>query len=445
MTKAVLEDNHTTMFRLKEFLSVNTIKIEDVDNEVSVRMCRRLLSIFGNVTDPRQKLKITYQLRDLLLMEFLACIGGADSAEDVEDFWGWHPKLYKRIFKYESVPSHDTFDRIMGIIPSSDVNKMLTDTLLESDRSLRKALRVPEPVRKHLSVDGKRIRGTGRTSTMNGPVKDLQILNVYDNMTYTCLFSGRIEDKTNEIPHAQGILSQMELKNTLVTFDALHTQKETINIIVRKHGDYIGGLKGNQPSLNEYAANIFNTEKLAKLEVSKDDYACSREIAHGQLEIRQFYQERLTPKQCKSDFAGWAKVQSLVCYVKTCTNNNTGKTTKETRYYISSMKDIAEIATGIREHWGVENRLHNGLDTLMMEDQMRLANKNAAVNRSIINKMCLALYRKIQEVKNLKGIRSKRRIRKCIGWAYEEGMKQALILLDPLVLRRCLVIEPKTK
>lgn len=181
---------------------------------------------------------------------------------------------------------------------------MLTDTLLESDRSLRKVLRVPDSVRKHLSVDGKRIRGTGRTNTMNGPVKDLQILNVYDNTTYTCLFSGRIEDKTNEIPHAQSILSQMELKNILVTFDALITQKETINIIAKKHGVYIGGLKDNQPSLNEYAVNIFDTEKLAKLELGKDGYTCGREIAHGQLEIRHFYQERLTPKQCKTAFAG---------------------------------------------------------------------------------------------------------------------------------------------
>ena len=79
----------------------------------------------------------------------------------------------------------------------------------------------------------------------------------------------------------------------------------------------------------------------------------------------------------------------------------------------------------------------------MMEDQMRMANKNAALNRSIIKKMCLALYRKVQEVQNLKGKKSKRRIRKCMGWAYEEEMKQALILLDPIALRRCLTIEPK--
>lgn len=59
-------------------------------------------------------------------------------------------------------------------------------------------------------------------------------------------------------------------------------------------------------------------------------------------------------------------------------------------------------------------------------------------NGSIIKKMCLSLYRKIQEIKGLKGKKSKRRIRKCMGWTYEEEMKQALILFDPTTLRKCL-------
>lgn len=442
--KITLEDNNTTMFRLKEFLSTNTITIQDIDNEISLRMCRRLLSIFSVVKDCRQQKKISYKLKDLILMEYLAAIGGADSGEDVEDFWERHFKFYKRVFKYERVPSHDTFDRVMGLIPSFEINKTIVDVLLQADKALRTALKLPKPDYRHLSVDGKRLRGTGRENTMNGPIKDLQILNVYDNTTDTCLVSERIEDKTNEIPHAQAILSQMELKQTLITFDALHTQKETIDIIAKKHGDYIGGLKGNQHSLNEYAISLFDRKKLTEIEDS-DDYVYHKEITHGQLEVRQFYMIHLTPKQCKKELAGWTKAQSMVCYVKTCTNNNTGKTSKETRYYLSSLKDIEEASIGIREHWGVENRLHNGLDTVMMEDQMRMANKNAALNRSIIKKMCLALYRKVQEVQNLKGKKSKRRIRKCMGWAYEEEMKQALILLDPIALRRCLTIEPKKK
>ena len=443
--KITLEDSNTTMFRLKEFLSTNTIKIKDIETEISVRICRRLINIFSVVKDSRQQKKIDYRLKDLILMEFLAAIGGADSGEDVENFWKGHLKFYKKVFNYELVPSYDTFDRVMGLIPSSEMNKTLVDILLEADKALRKALKIPKPTYRHLSVDGKQLRGTGRENTMNGPIKDLQILNVYDNTSDTCLVSEKIEDKTNEIPHAQTILSQMELKDTLVTFDALHTQKETVSVIAKKRGDYIGGLKGNQHSLNKYAVNIFNEEKLAKIESSTDDYAYNKTIAHGQLEERQFFMIRLTQKQRKTDFAEWAKIQSLVCYVKTCTNNNTGKISKETRYYISSLNNVAEIATGIREHWGVENRLHNGLDTVMMEDQMRIANKNAALNRSIINKICLALYRKLQEVQNLKGKKSKRSIRKCIGWAYEDEMKRTLTLLDPIALRRCLIIESKKK
>lgn len=64
-------------------------------------------------------------------------------------------------------------------------------------------------------------------------------------------------------------------------------------------------------------------------------------------------QSRIDPKQ------KWEKLNSvgMVEYVRTIN----GKTTVETRYYISSLPNDAKLlGQSVRNHWGVENSLHWG-------------------------------------------------------------------------------------
>jgi len=83
-------------------------------------------------------------------------------------------------------------------------------------------------------VDGKEERGTGRKYNSDAKQPNQQLPHVYDASDGICLFSQPIEEKTNEIPTAQDILRKLQLKNTIVSFDALHTQKKTIEIIAWK-------------------------------------------------------------------------------------------------------------------------------------------------------------------------------------------------------------------
>ena len=60
---------------------------------------------------------------------------------------------------------------------------------------------------KHLCIDGKEERGTGRKyqSSRKSEVKNLHTLHVFDSSSQICLVSQEIDDKTNEIPVAQEI------------------------------------------------------------------------------------------------------------------------------------------------------------------------------------------------------------------------------------------------
>ncbi|MGE4526476.1 MAG: hypothetical protein AB7D24_11390, partial [Sphaerochaeta sp.] len=61
----------------------------------------------------------------------------------------------------------------------------------------------------------------------------------------------------------------------------------------------------------------------------------------------------LTRSEKKGVFADWKKAHALVCVSKHMVHNVTGKTTDEVRYYLTSLKDIADAAHCIRAHWNI--------------------------------------------------------------------------------------------
>jgi predicted transposase YbfD/YdcC len=433
----------TLRMQIEDFQSSSTITIRDLGNETRIRILKKILKLFGDVPDCRVQGRITYRLNEIILMLFLATLAGSESCLGAQDFWGANDRLYRRLFGKETIPSHDTFRRILGLIKSDELNSLLVNILLNSDSAIRKALKLPAPQKKIVSVDGKQLRGTGRKADTVEEVKDLQILNVYEQDSQTCLFSEAIESKTNEIPHAQQILSRMNLKDTVVTFDAMHMQTRTIGIIAEAGGDYVGGLKGNQGKASEFARALFIEENLEKLKGIDGCYHMTSEISHNQLEQRSFYLYPLTASEKKGLFSDWRKVHALLCMAKTMRHNITGKETDEVRYYLTSLKDIGDAAHCIRAHWNIENGLHWNLDTVFREDYLALSDRTAALNQSILNKACLSLYKKMSDLIGGTQKISKKRLRKIFGWNFNDAMSQALTLMDPPTFAKSVEIIPR--
>ncbi len=433
----------TLRMQIEDFQSSSTITIRDLGNETRIRILKKILKLFGDVPDCRVQARITYRLNEIILMLFLATLAGSESCLGAQDFWGANDRLYRRLFGKETIPSHDTFRRILGLIKSDELNSLLVNILLNSDSAIRKALKLPAPQKKIVSVDGKQLRGTGRKADTVEEVKDLQILNVYEQDSQTCLFSEAIESKTNEIPHAQQILSRMNLKDTVVTFDAMHMQTRTIGIIAEAGGDYVGGLKGNQGKASEFARALFIQENLEKLKGIDGCYHMTSEISHNQLEQRSFYLYPLTASEKKGLFSDWRKVHALLCMAKTMRHNITGKETDEVRYYLTSLKDIGDAAHCIRAHWNIENGLHWNLDTVFREDYLALSDRTAALNQSILNKACLSLYKKMSDLIGGTQKISKKRLRKIFGWNFNDAMSQALTLMDPPTFAKSVEIIPR--
>ena len=219
----------------------------------------------------------------------------------------------------------------------------------------------------------------------------------------------------------------------MVSFDALHTQKETIKIIVEKKGDYVGALKGNQGILSTEAEACFTTEIKAKIKSERKDYYKSSEKAHSQLEIRRFYMVK--SKHRFNGIEEWRNLRHFICYEKYIYNIITGVEKTEIRYYITSLRDVELCAESIRGHWSVENKLHWHLDYSFDEDDNTTMDKNAFNNFSIINKMVLSLLKLAQPLMKSRSIRG---IKKGFSWGIEESLSLILNTFDENTLKNTL-------
>jgi predicted transposase YbfD/YdcC len=102
-----------------------------------------------------------------------------------------------------------------------------------------------------------------------------------------------------------------------------------------------------------------------------------------------------------------ASLQALVRIESERYHKASGNTERETRYYISSLKPDARRLNGaIRQHWGIENKLHWVLDVGFGEDLDRKRAGHAAQNFSLLNRIALNLLK--QETTFKRGIKGKR-------------------------------------
>jgi predicted transposase YbfD/YdcC len=395
--------------------------------KVPQAVLKRIVACMGEVSDTRSEGMIVYPLPYILLLAFLAVLSGADNWEDMQGFaQAYKVKLNGILPKYKKigVPSHDTFWRVIGSIDPEILQCATASFLMRELSQLKKALGVSDKGMRHLSIDGKEHNGTGRKYGTSEKVKNLQTLHCYDVTNAICLASVPINEKTNEIPTAQVLLGRMQLKNCVVTFDAMNTQRDTVSVIRQQNGHYVGGLKGNQQVFHKEVKLFFCEDKLLRIQNKGVNFRTYTEKSHNRIETRSYY--LTTDIKWFADLEKWAGLNSFICYIIETQDLVSGKKTRELRCYISSLKDVELCADAIRSHWEVENGLHWHLDVTFSEDDNTTMDKNAFNNLSILNKMALSLLKLIQPSYKV-GLKQ---IRKSSGWDLIGQLTKLLCLLD---------------
>ena len=422
---------------------IKDIRFDARTERIPRAVLKRIVSCMEAVCDSRAPGMIDFPLPYILLLAFLAVLSGAEHWTEMHSFTKTYKVKLNGIlpqYKTMDVPSHDTFRRVFGLFKPEDLQAATALFLIREINQLKKALGIKDEGLQHYSLDGKEQNGTGRHYGTSQKVANLQTLHVYDVTNAICLHSVPIDAKTNEIPVAQALLATMHLKNCIVTFDAMNTQKDTVNAIIGGGGHYVGGLKGNQQLFHREVELFFSEEERSRIRQKKVNFRTCTEKVHNRIETRSYF--LTTDIHWFADLPKWAGLKAFICYEMDTEDLVRGKRTKELRYYIASLADIELCADAIRAHWGIENSLHWHLDATFSEDDNTTMDKNAFNNLSILNKMALSLLKLIQPAYKV-GLKS---IRKMFGWDLVCQLTTLLSLLDEEQVAQALQYsQPKKK
>lgn len=340
-----------------------------------------LIQAFSKVIDGRSRFGKRHPLALVLIILFGGITAGNTTIKDCR-LQAFHNRQWlKRYFSLlHGIPDERTLSRaIQGVDIDSLIRAFLywRNTLYGVDSSLV------------ASFDGKTLNG------VHGKERVKHILSLFSHTTHQILGQIGVTQKENEIPAFKRLLHEQKpfVYGMLLVGDALHTQKETVKLILNSHADYMLYAKGNQDTLKTNLKIFFDNlpfKTVTEETVCRDgqrgrDVTATITISHDNPMCEYLSFEH-----------GWEKVLTVGKIHRAGTRTDrSGQqiSVDETVYLISSKKLSAkQAASHTRNHWSIENNLHWQKDYLFLEDRCTLRSGNAPQVMTFLRSMCLSLF-----------------------------------------------------
>lgn len=360
------------------------------------RIIQELQEQIEKLPDCRDESYIKHKLSDIVMLTLFAVLSNANEWSEIEAFGIKKEKWLRQYLTLENgIPSDDTIRIVISNIDSRYFYELVIGLFMDIVSKISRLANAnndnsyPDVI----SIDGKTSCGSKRNETDVLGAKALHTLNAYSNNYGICIGQVFIDEKTNEIPATKDLLKIIDIKDTIVTWDALNTQKSTVEAVIKNKGDYVGALKGNHGNLFNDVKDYFDDEELKILKQNNEHYYVAREKQHSAIVTREYFlTTNIQWLSCKKE---WKGLKAIGFERKTLEKSN-GAVVNENRYFICSIDDIKIFSKAVRQHWGVENCLHWHLDFTFKDDKNTTMNKNGAKNLQIIKKIVLSILRIVQ-------------------------------------------------
>ena len=376
-------------------------------------------SVFDQLEDPRVVERITHPLTEILFVIISGSVCCAESWRDFVSFAEEKIDFLREHFPYENgIPSKNTLSSVMASIDPNHFKNCFIAWV--------------KSLQKHISgviaIDGKTLCNSFDKADENA--RAIHMVSAFASQTRLVLAQQKVDKKSNEITSIPKLLDLLDLKNNIVTLDAMGCQKSIAKKIIETGGDYIFSLKGNQGTLNtdirlflEAEINKENSRKINDVNEKSD-------AGHGRIETRTCY---------VSDDIDWLSQIELWPGLKTIAMIEVrqikgDKESIERRFFITSLEaDAEKISSAVRAHWSIENSLHWTLDVVFNEDGSRVRKDNAPENMAIIRHIVLNMLNGAK--KNFKGS-SIKGLRKKAGWGNSTNFDSKLLMGQPCTFTR---------
>ena len=186
-----------------------------------------LQKVFESLSDPLTEQRRNQPLGRTLTMVFLALVSGENSERGIAAWIEEQCWRLKQVFGFrrDDVPCYSTIQRALQAVAVQELEAKRVGWTTQLDEA------VASSDWEGIAIDGKTLRGTGKV-----PHEALNVLNAFSHHLGVVLGQRLVGSKTNEIPEIIPLLEELTLTGKLVTVDALHTQSDTAQTIVKKGG-----------------------------------------------------------------------------------------------------------------------------------------------------------------------------------------------------------------
>ncbi len=327
----------------------------------------RFYECFGDIEDPRAE-NAQHDLLEILFIALLASLCGATSCADMAEFGVSKERLLRSVLSLpHGIPSHDTFSRVFRLLDPAGFEAAFRRFMTAFARGA--GIKKPKDV---VALDGKLLR---RSYERGRSAMPCVMVTAWGAATRMSLASTVATDG-NETEAALRLVELLQLKGCVVTGDALHCNRAMAEAITARGGDYVLALKSNQRPMRRAAEALLAAAKPTTKSVSR------AERAHGRNETRTAIVVPAPEMALDHGFPG------IVAVARVESRRDTEAPVS--RLFALSKRFAADrLLDIVRDHWGIENRLHWTLDVTFDEDLARNRKDNGPANLAVLRRLAL--------------------------------------------------------
>jgi predicted transposase YbfD/YdcC len=344
-----------------------------------------IIGYFEDLEDPRDTVNRKHPLVSVVIIAMMAVLGGAGGPTAIARWAALKADFLTGVLPLpHGIPGKDVFRRVLGLLQPAAFQACFVSWLQALRARAAEATAVDQPV---FAVDGKTAR---RSHDRGKGLGALHCVSVWASDFGLSLGQVACDEKSNEITAIPELLRLVDIKGTIITIDAMGTQKAIAEQIIDSGADYVLALKGNQETLHDAVIDYVN----GHLDNDFADVAARRheetDRGHGREEHRCYIQ--MPVPQGLRGAGQWKGLRSIGMATLVCQRD--GQETGETRFYISSLPvGVKRFARAVRSHWSIENGCHWSLDVTFREDESRIRGPQTRENFAWLNRFSLSLLK----------------------------------------------------
>jgi predicted transposase YbfD/YdcC len=344
-----------------------------------------IVGYFDELEDPRASVNLKHPLVSVVVIAMMAVLAGAGGPTAIAKWAALKEEFLLKVLPLPNgIPRKDVFRRVLVLLRPEAFQACFVNWLQALRAQAAEATGVDQPV---FAVDGKTAR---RSHDRKKGLGALHSVTVWASDFGLSLGQVACAEKSNEITAIPELLRLVDIQGTIITIDAMGTQKAIAAQIIDSGADYVLALKGNQETLQQAVIDYIGEQLPNDFADAQARRHETTEKGHGREENRSYIQMPVPASLCGLEL--WKGLQTIGMATLVCMHN--GQETAETRFFISSLPmGVKRFARAIRSHWGIENSCHWSLDMIYREDESRIREPQMRENFAWLNRFTLSLLK----------------------------------------------------